>query len=556
MKQSYQLLYMVLFLSIIGALPVIQTIHEYRSNERHRIQMLDIVEDIFVTPGAKATKDALLADDIARAAGILDYFVNDSLQSDSTRAVKKQAAIRAVDRCLNAVGLLKSHVVNYNRHLKDENNIYAARDTSQPYFGAVCRLQATCDTLLTKVAAGAPPIESSPILLRLRADLAFIKAWQARDRGFAGYARRTLTALRRILVGADYLRPYEKEMEKVSLFANGIRPWMLLGYYGIFGDLGEKAVPGRNDWFFYRPDVDFLVKPPVDDERSLIVDPNDIATHDSIIDTIVTFKNQLAERGIDLLVVVMPTKASIYPDLLTPAMNAALSGTFSHSLGLLRRLESAGVATVNLFPVFAQERCGDVAAGDSLYLHTDTHFKGRGVLAAAQAVASRVKTYPWFAMGTQEFAVDTVVVARSGDIGEMTTLPAVQLRTLLLSFPLENTTCYPVYRIDRDDTGAVASRTLYEDDFQRSDILVLGDSFSRIYQTDEPFGAGWIAHLAREIGRPVASLVNDGGASTLVRKSLARKKNMLRRKKLVIWQFVERDFRFGSEGWKNVNLDE
>jgi hypothetical protein len=83
---------------------------------------------------------------------------------------------------------------------------------------------------------------------------------------------------------------------------------------------------------------------------------------------------------------------------------------------------------------------------------------------------------------------------------------------------------------------------------------VLGDSFSRMYQTDQPRSAGWISHLARELSQPIASLVNDGGASTLVRETLARKSALLKNKKLVIWEVVERDFRFGEEGWKKIQV--
>ena len=50
----------------------------------------------------------------------------------------------------------------------------------------------------------------------------------------------------------------------------------------------------------------------------------------------------------------------------------------------------------------------------------------------------------------------------------------------------------------------------------------------------------------------MASVVNDGGASTLVRQELARRPQLLRGKTVVIWEFVERDIRFGTEGWKPV----
>jgi lysophospholipase L1-like esterase/uncharacterized Fe-S cluster protein YjdI len=96
--------------------------------------------------------------------------------------------------------------------------------------------------------------------------------------------------------------------------------------------------------------------------------------------------------------------------------------------------------------------------------------------------------------------------------------------------------------------------TPFKDDFRKSEILILGDSFSRIYQTDSPVNAGWIAHFAKNVNRLVASIVSDGGASTLVREKLARKSSVLKGKKLLIWEFVERDLRFGAEGWKDVEF--
>ena len=104
------------------------------------------------------------------------------------------------------------------------------------------------------------------------------------------------------------------------------------------------------------------------------------------------------------------------------------------------------------------------------------------------------------------------------------------------------------------EVGRDTTYSVFKDDFRKSEILILGDSFSRIYQTDSPVNAGWIAHFARNMNRPVASIVSDGGASTLVREKLARKASVLKGKKLLIWEFVERDLRFGAEGWKDVDF--
>ena len=100
----------------------------------------------------------------------------------------------------------------------------------------------------------------------------------------------------------------------------------------------------------------------------------------------------------------------------------------------------------------------------------------------------------------------------------------------------------------------VGSRRCFERDAPEAEVLILGDSFLRIYQRDEPGAAGFIAHLARGLGQPLSSIVNDGGASTLVRQELAHRPAFLMNKKLVIWEFAERDIRYGAEGWQIVPL--
>jgi len=359
---------------------------------------------------------------------------------------------------------------------------------------------------------------------------------------------------RYILWNDRYLRPYEKELENSSVFAIAGRPVMQFLRYVLFRDLGDKGVLGTQGWFFYRPDVDFLVKPDVLDPRSIMVDPNDKKISVDPLGAIVRFKTQLQSAGIDLLMVIMPGKPSIYPDLLSQSIPVSAAGVLSHSQRMMNDLRQAGVEVLDLFGPFANERLHDAEAGDSLYLREDTHWKGRAVRLAARLLAGRIEQYPWYRPGSTEYAIDSVTVDRIGDVAVMTTLPAEKVRRFYGGFIPEKTRCYQVYRITRDSSGAVSERSLYKDDYRNSQVLLLGDSFSRIYQTDEPGSAGWIAHLAFELSQPIASLVNDGGASTLVRQSLARNPKLLKGKKLVVWEVVERDFRFGEDGWKNVAI--
>ena len=91
-------------------------------------------------------------------------------------------------------------------------------------------------------------------------------------------------------------------------------------------------------------------------------------------------------------------------------------------------------------------------------------------------------------------------------------------------------------------------------DAEQSQVLVLGDSFLRVYERDDPGAAGFIAHLARELGQPLTSIVNDGGGIHAGSQALAHRPRLLMNKKLVIWEFAERNIRFGLEGWQIVSL--
>lgn len=554
MKQSHKIAFIVAFLAIIYALPAVQTIAEYRNNAGHRIQILDLPTDIFLTPMRNAHIDNRAMDTLAILMAVLTAELTQGAKADSTAVWNSENAITSIDEARIALRQLKRNVINYNRHLQDERNIFLKTDTITPYFNQLKKIEVALSTIQSMVeddndrqAARA----SADSLAKVATDL---KTTYDKPMNATHFFELTMKALSRTMVGADYLRPYEKEMEKSSMFANAVRPWMQFAYFTMFNDLGDKAILGEKEWYFYRPDVEYLTKPSVFDRRSVIVDANDIPIRDAIIDSIAAFKQTLADKGVELLVVVMPGKPSIYPDMLSDKLGADLSGKIGPSLDILNRLNKAGVSTVDLFSSLAQERKNDAIAGDSLYLHTDTHFKHRGVLVTAKVIADRVKTYAWYTPGTTEYAVDSIIIPRAGDVAEMTKLSALKIHQVHCSFATEQTMCKQVYRITRDEKGDETERALYRDDFSNSQVLVLGDSYSRIYQTDEPRSAGWISHLAKELNQPVASLVNDGGASTLVRQTLARKPQMLKNKKLVVWEIVERDFRFGAEGWKNITL--
>jgi hypothetical protein len=52
----------------------------------------------------------------------------------------------------------------------------------------------------------------------------------------------------------------------------------------------------------------------------------------------------------------------------------------------------------------------------------------------------------------------------------------------------------------------------------------------------------------------VEAIYSDGGASTDVRRKLSTNPEMLEGKKVVLWEFIERDAALGAQGWEDVAL--
>jgi len=342
-----------------------------------------------------------------------------------------------------------------------------------------------------------------------------------------GEGRPQIVALFRQAPTQDNLRDFETALEASSWSGAAARPAIQYARFALLGAMGDKAILGRDGWLFYRPGVDFLTQP---------WDPVGAPAPGGPLRAIIDLQRDLALRDVALLIVVAPGKASIYPEQLSRRGGGRGVEIQRHARAFMDRLDGAGVPYVNLHEIFGAARAG---GGEPLYLARDTHWSPAGVALAAEAVAARVLAEGWVAAGTTAYGVTPVAISREGDVLRMADSPRIGR-----AFRPEVVTCMRV----------TTPEGLPYDDDPDAPVLVLGDSFLRVYQTDAPGSAGFIAHLAREMGQPVASIVSDGGASTLVRQELARRPALLAGKKVVIWEFVERDLRFGLEGWRPVPL--
>ena len=333
------------------------------------------------------------------------------------------------------------------------------------------------------------------------------------------------------------LRAYEKNLEEASWLTNQARPMIQFARFALLGDVPEKVLPGRDGWFFYCPAVQYLVEP-------WPPRPGAGKAAENPLPAIVAFRDELACRGIKLLVVAAPNKASVYPEMLAARAKDADPPVHAHTLDLLSRLRTVGVELVDLHSVYSRARA---SGSPALYLARDTHWTPAGMELAAEAIAGRLLERGWLAEGTVEYRLETSDFRRLGDLLQMMQTPAIERL-----YEPEAILCRCVVGNDGKP---------YRDD-PASQVLVMGDSFLRTYERSEPRfyvgetprSAGFIAHLSYRLRRPVASIVVEGGASTLVRQQLYGKPRLLENKKVVVWEFVERDIRFGEEGWQRVPL--
>jgi hypothetical protein len=294
-----------------------------------------------------------------------------------------------------------------------------------------------------------------------------------------------------------------------------------------FRDAGQKAILGRDGWLFYQPGVSFLTQRP---------QPRD-STPSEAVEAVVRFRDDLAARGIQLIVMPAPNKESVYPDQLARWASPPVDVIGEETRTFLTRCEAADVEVVDLFALY---RAARQSVATPLYLQQDSHWSPAGMEMAATAVARRILSRHWLEPGSLGLARRPRNVQQIGDLVRMLRSPDLEARV-----GPESIACAQVIR---RDTGKPFS------DDPAAEVLALGDSFLRIYEHDEPGSAGFVAHLALALGRPVAGIINDGGASTLVRQELYRRPRLLARARVVVWEFVERDIRLGTEGWHFVPL--
>ncbi len=257
----------------------------------------------------------------------------------------------------------------------------------------------------------------------------------------------------------------------------------------------------------------------------------------SPVPVIAAFKDYLAAQGIDFLFVPIPTKLDLYPEYLAPKTDT-LPGHIAQPMlrKLIKDLADARVETLDLLEPFLKFKEASEDGKRALYQRQDTHWTTVGLETAAQLVAERIKNYSWYDSvyrDKQDYKVKDTVFENLGDI--QARLPDAMKGQVAP----ESLTGRQVI----DSQGR-----LYEDS-DSSSVLILGDSYTGVYQTVGCRHAGVTAHLAKALGGPVDLIMGWGGGPEAPGKLKKRGDDYLRPKRLVVWMMSARDLFVYPGGW-------
>ena len=280
----------------------------------------------------------------------------------------------------------------------------------------------------------------------------------------------------------------------------------------------RHVVAGRAGWLFDQRELTAITG-----AGPMVKDVTQPHTPESkALDEIIAFANSLKVRGIPLLLVPVPMKATLYPEALTNADPDESPAPLTHpSLSLMyEALAKEGVDVQDITAALMQLK----TRHKEVFFKQDSHWTPEAMQEIAKALSNHVRNkYPGLVPSdlliTRTKAPDG---SSFGDLAErlypVPELVVAEESKVLVAFPeLANDLASPIVLLGDD----------YVSIFDNPDLGFVNQPNSR---------AGFAQHLALYLGAKVDSIAIEKGASTAVRRALAcRYDDEVRAKKLVIW---------------------
>ena len=355
----------------------------------------------------------------------------------------------------------------------------------------------------------------------------------------SGAWKRIVSANRIVLAG---LSGFEHALENDSLIGQSLRPRAQVVMTGWLGAGNERVYPGLDRWLFYRQDVEYVtgrgfldsgqIRRRIEEAPEWTAPPQP----DPRV-AIAQLRDDLAARGIALVVVPTPVKPAVHPEM--------LARRYAGATGVLQNPSYRDfVDDVRRHGVHVFDPSESLAAArrsGPQYLATDSHWRPESMEAVAELVGEVVASQGRLAATADPgYRVERVEVRHTGDVARMLDVSA-------------DATLFP--------PEAVWLRRILQPDGSRwrssrdAEVLVLGDSFSNVY-TLESMGwgtsAGFVEQLSYVLRRPIDRLVQNDRGAFATREMLQRDPARLDGKRVVVYQFAVRELMFGD--WKVMRL--
>jgi hypothetical protein len=369
-----------------------------------------------------------------------------------------------------------------------------------------------------------------------------------------GYFRRAAGGLwdRAVTANTGFLRAiqqYEKTVEENSAPGRLLLPAVQAFLARHLGVGNEQVYLGNGSWLFYRPDIEYLTGPGFLDfqrhcKRPAAGDGEFVSRQADPRPAILDFHEQLSMRGIELILLPIPIKSMVHPEKF--GLGNERSDGIPQNESYAQFVSDLRARGVRIFDAQTVITALKTKGAADLYLATDTHWRPEAMEAVAHSLAGFIRAEIQLPeMPQPSLLVENTSVSHLGDIASML-LP------------------HPERGLYRPETVTVRQVLNSSGETWRptrtADVLLLGDSFSNIYSMpglNWGDSAGLAEQLAFELSRPVDAIArNDNGAFAtrkVLSEELARGRDRLAGKRVVVWQFAMRELAFGD--WKPIRME-
>ena len=326
------------------------------------------------------------------------------------------------------------------------------------------------------------------------------------------------------------IKQFETGIEDNSVYRKTMIPITQASLLRIFNTGNENAWLSTDN-FYYKYSNQYLTQPGFLEAKQVAkkakegIQPNPLKA-------ILDFKEKLAKRNIQLILVPAPPKASFVLKSGEKALNNNSYKTF------VQQLENEGIIVCDVFSLLEKQQLEN-----SGYLKYDTHWSPQAMQLVSNKI-SQLLDDAAIPKGNTNYTTKKVTINNYGDIVDM-----------LIVNNKENHFQQQFVEVEQ----ILEDNFLFKPDTQ-SDILFLGDSYSNIYSLEGMnwgSAAGLSEHISKNMSKPVDRIqMNDAGAyATRVALSneLKRGRDRLAGKKVVIWEFAARELSVGD--WKLLDME-